>query len=344
MRILVDLLHPAHVHVFRNLISQMQVNGDEVLVTARDKDVTLALLDEYDIEHLTISNQASGTVGLVGEWALRSTRLARVARSFKPDVLTGIMGVSIAPVGKLLRIPSVVFYDTEFATTTNRVVYPLATAVVTPDCYSAPVNGNHIQHQSYHELAYLHPDRFQPDPDVVAGAGIDPDSRYFIVRFVSWEASHDRGELALTSDQKRALIHQLANRGRVLISSEMPLPGDLERFAYRGPTSAIHHVMAFASLVVGESATMASEAAVLGTPAVYVATTSRGYIDDLQERYGLVRHFDPTAFEDALDTASSFTGDDAQRSAAQARERLLHDKVDLTDWMVDFFERYRRPT
>ncbi len=341
MRILVDLLHPAHVHVFRNLISTMRERGDEVLITARNKDVTIELLDEYDLDHVVLSSQSTGAAGLASEWALRSTKLARVARSFKPDVMTGIMGVSIAPVGKLLRVPSAVFYDTEFATTTNRVVYPLATAVVTPDCYSAPVNGNHIRYPSYHELAYLHPDRFRPDPSIATEAGVDLSTPYSIVRFVSWEASHDRGELALTSGQKRSLVASLSEHGRVLISSEMTLPDDLESFAYRGPVDAIHHVMSFASLVVGESATMASESAVLGTPSVYIAKTSRGYIDDLEQRYGLVRHFEPEAFDLGVDTATSFMSEEAQQAAVRGRDQLLIDKVDLTSWMLDFFEQYR---
>ncbi len=342
MRILVDLLHPAHVHVFRNFIAATMERGDDVLITARDKDVTIDLLTEYGLDHIVISSQAVGAAGLATEWVRRTTKLARIARSFRPDVMTGIMGVSIAPIGRLLRAPSAVFYDTEFATTTNRVVYPLATAVVTPDCYSAPVNGNHIRYPSFHELAYLHPDRFRPDPEIAAAAGVNIEKSYSIVRFVSWEASHDHGELALTSDQKRSLVNRLSDHGQVLISSEMPLPDDLEPYAYSGPVGAIHHVIGFSSLVVGESATMASESAVLGTPSVYIAKTSRGYIDDLEQRYGLVRHFEPHAFDHAVDTATSLMGDDAQQAAARAREQLLVDKVDLTAWMLDFFEQYRR--
>ena len=341
MRILVDLLHPAHVHVFRNLITTMRDRGDEVLITARDKDVTIELLAEYDLDHVVISSQSTGTAGLAGEWALRSARLSRIARTFKPDVMTGIMGVSIAPVGKLIRTPSVVFYDTEFATTTNRVIYPLSTAIVTPDCYSSPVNGNHISYPSYHELAYLHPDRFQPDPRVATNAGVDIETPYSMVRFVSWEASHDRNELALTGGQKRSLVDRLSKQGPVVISSEMKLPDDLEPFAYRGPVGAIHHVMSFASLVVGESATMSSESAVLGTPSVYIAKTSRGYIDDLEQRYGLVRHFEPQDFNLGVDAAASFMSDEAQLAAFRARDQLLIDKVDLTSWMLDFFEQYR---
>jgi predicted glycosyltransferase len=321
----------------------MTEHGHDVLVTARDKDVTLALLNEYRIEHVTLSTQASGTPGLLTEWTTRTARLGRIARSFKPDVMTGIMGVSIAPVGRLLRIPSVVFYDTEWATRTNRIVYPLATTIVTPDCYSARVRGNHIVYPSYHELAYLHPNRFQADPDVATKAGIDPDSTLSIVRFVSWEASHDVGQTGLTSANKRTLISRLAERGQVLISSEGPLPQDLQSLAYRGPKSNMHHLMATASLVVGESTTMASEAAVLGTPTVCINPARLGYIEELNKRYGLVQRFDQSDFAEASDVAVALLSDVAREDAALARERLLTDKIDLTMWMVEFFARFGNP-
>ncbi len=343
MRILVDLLHPAHVHVFRILIAELQANGDDVLVTARDKDVTLGLLNEYGIDHRVISAQATGSIGLVTEWVGRSAKLSRIAHDFKPDVMIGIMGVSIAPVGRLLRIPTLVFYDTEFATTTNRIVYPLAGAVITPDCYSAPVNGSHVTYPGYHELAYLHPDRFEPDPARVEAFGIDPQSTYSIIRFVSWEASHDRKEVALTLDQKRHLVDRLLLHGGVAISSESTLPADLRQYALSGPTSDVHHVLRYASVVVGESATMASEAAVLGTPAVYVATTSRGYVDDLERRYGLVRHIDPSEFGFAVSATEDALTPASQRSAEQAHQHLLTDKIDVTSWMIDYLDRFRVP-
>ncbi len=343
MRILVDILHPAHVHVFRNLIAEARARGSEVLITARDKDVTVELLEEYGLGHSVISTQATGPMGLTREWAGRTIHLGRVARTFRPDVMIGIMGVSIAPVGRLLRIPSIVFYDTEVATTTNRVVYPLATEVVTPDCYAAPVRGNHITYPSYHELAYLHPDRFTPDPELVKQLGIDISTPFSVIRFVSGQSSHDRAELALIDEQKRLLVSRLVDRGSVLISSETALPDDLAPYRYDGPARSIHHLLAFADVVVGNSATMASEAAVLGTPAVYIAVTGRGYVDDLERRYGLVRHFDPTDFDAAIDATIGFMDDDAQVSAADARKALLRDKVDLTTWMLQHFESYRRP-
>ena len=54
-------------------------------------------------------------------------------------------------------------------------------------------------------------------------------------------------------------------------------------------------------MIVGESATMSSEAAVLGVPAVMIATTGRGYTDDQERRYELVRHFTDDEYDRAVD-------------------------------------------
>jgi predicted glycosyltransferase len=336
MRILIDILHPAHVHFFRYFRDEMLDRGHEVLVTAREKDVAVDLLTGYAISHEVLSVQKAG-VGLAGELVARTGRLIRIARREKPTVLTGIMGPSIALAGRLLRIPSVVFYDTEFATRTNRFVYPLASYVCTPDSYAAPVNGNHIIYPGYHELAYLHPARFTPDPDRLASFDLKPGESYSLVRFVSWEASHDSGEIALTPDQKRQIVGELEAKGRVLISSEGLLPVDLKDRALVGPVSDVHHLLAYPRVVVGESATMSSEAAVLGTPAVFIATTGRGYTDDQERRYGHVRSFRPERFEEALEAARQFA-DYPQSRRDDIRKALLADKIDVTDWMVRFFE------
>lgn len=337
MRALIDILHPAHVHFFKGFRRQMINRGHEVLVTAREKDVAVPLLDRLDIPHEVLSRQRTG-LGLGLEMLTRTARLISVTRRFRPDVMTGIMGPSIAVAGRLLRIPAVIFYDTEFATQTNWFAYPLATAVCTPDCYQGRVRGNHITYPGYHELAYLHPNRFEPRPDRLAPFGVSAEEPYFVVRFVSWEASHDGREVALDLDQKRTLVDALRSRGRVVITSETPLPADLEELRSTGPVEDVHHLLAFARLMVGESATMASEAAVLGTPAVFIATTGRGYTDDQEQRYGLVRHFKDAQFDDALNCVNAFLASGTlEDDARKARSELLRDKIDVTEWMVEFF-------
>src|SRR5690606_37665377 len=125
----------------------------------------------------------------------------------------------------------------------------------------------------------------------------------------------------------------LTERGKVLISSESQLPTDLKRFAIKGPIHHIHHLLAFADLYVGESATMASEAAVLGTPAVYVADASRGYLNDL-ERFGLVTTFDSSGVDEVIDLVRS---DWARAvSTSDLHGQMLAERVNAATWIANW--------
>jgi len=340
MRILADLLHPAHVHVFKNFLRLATARGDEVAITARHKEVTTQLLDAYGFEYEVLSSQREGTVGLATEWATRTPKLGRIARRFKPDVMIGIMGVSIAPVGRILRVPSVVFYDTEVAKRTNAVVYPLATNVVTPDCYEGERRSNQTTYAGYHELAYLHPNRFVPDPNRLAAYGLDADRSYAVVRFVGQDSSHDGDEVAIGDDAKASMVSALAQAGSVVVSSERSLPASIRQYRLEGPVEDIHHVLAQASVVVGESATMASEAAVVGTPSIFLGQTSRGYVNELADRYGLIDRRRPAEWRDATDAAVALLGSRGTHDAS-GHDRMLHDKVDVTAWIDTFLEQYR---
>ena len=346
MRLLIDILHPAHVHVFRNLAGEFAARGHQVYFTLREKECARDLLDQYHISYEILSQQSKNS-GLVVEFLSRNAKLWRVIERFRPHFLTGIMGPSISAVGRLRRLARIdrvrtaIFYDTEMAKVTNWFSYPMADYVCTPDCYQGRVHGNHITYPGYHELAYLHPNRFRPNPDIVCSARIDPTLPYFIVRFVSYAASHDLGTSGLTPARKIQLVKLLGRYGRVLISSESQLPTELEPYRLAIPASHIHHFLAFTSLLVGESATMASECAVLGVPSFYISPVGRGYTDEQERLYGLVFNFTGKLFyDDWLVKIREFLED--PRMAARARQghtRLLADKIDTTTWMIEFFER-----
>jgi predicted glycosyltransferase len=338
MRILIDILHPAHVHFFRNFHSEMESRGHEMHITARAKDHSLELLEQYHLPYDHISDQRSGGAGLVIEMAQRTRQLAKVMAEFRPDAMTGIMGPSIAVAGKLKRVPAVVFYDTEFAKQTNWFVYPLAYSVCTPDSYQGRVRGRHVTYAGYHELAYLHPNRFRPDPARLAGFGLTAGEPYSLVRFVSLQAVHDKREKGLTAAQKSDIVELLSRHGRVLVSSEGELPANLAQYEIKGPYEDIHHLLAYAQMIVGESATMSSEAAVLGVPAIMIATTGRGYTDDEERRYGLVRHFTENRYDEAVAAIEKLWEGSPRELGQRAREQLLADKIDVTAWMVDYFE------
>ena len=339
MKILIDILHPAHVHFFKNFYAEMSGRGHVCHITARAKECSIDLLERYALPYQLISEQRMGTLGLATEMLQRTYRLTRVMRAFRPDVMTGIMGPSIALAGALLRVPAVIFYDTEFATQTNWFTYPLAHSVCTPDCYRGAVRGTHRTYPGYHELAYLHPNRFTPDPARLESFGVRADEPYSLVRLVFLQAIHDRSERGLSLQQKLRIVELLERHGRVLISSEGSLPDELAARHVQGPVEDIHHLLAYSQAIVGDSATMSSEAAVLGVPAVFISTTGRGYTDDQQARYGLVQHFTEDQFDEAVRAIEQlFAGEPPRRFGARARQRLLDEKIDVTDWMVGYFE------
>jgi len=330
MRLLFDVLHPAHVHHYRPLAEEILAEGGDVLFTARKKDVTLQLLSESGLPHKILSTMLpGGLVGLATEFAWRSARLTLEALRFKPDVMLGIMGPCIAPVGRLLGIPSIISYDTETASITNRWAFPLATRVVVPESWLGPTRPNMRRFPGFQELAYLHPDRFTPDPERLRALGLDPSERFIVVRFVSFEASHDIGDHGFSD--RVAFVHALEEYGRVVLSSERGVPAELQDRVLRFPASDLHHLLAFADLVVGEGATTAVEAALLGTPAIFVHTAKLGYITELENDWQMLVRYERQ--DEALATCKTWLERDRGQLQAewdQKRKRLLDIKIDTT--------------
>ena len=341
MRILFDIGHPAHVHFFKHAIALLQQQNHDVLVTSRYKEMATDLLDRLGIEHTPLSRLVKGGLFTLGkELIQRDFGLYKYVRRHKPDMMTAIGGVSIAHVGRLKNIPSLVFYDTENAKLQNAITYPFASCVLVPQCYQSWTPKHRtVRYPGYHELAYLHPNYFTPDRTIAQANGLDPQRDTFFLRLVSWQANHDVGEEGWSPQFCEALVNRLSQAGKVIISSETPLPESLQAFAYQGDLSQVHHLMAFCRLFIGESATMASECAVLGVPALYVAHTGRGYTDEQESKYQLVTNiktFNPEAIQKAIDQCLSHPAD-YYRGQGQ---RLLDNCIDVTQYIVDSLLHY----
>lgn len=334
MKVLFDINHPAHVHFFKNAIKQLRQEGHEIVVTSRIKECATDLLESLNVRHIVLSQESqSGLMGLAKELIQRDLKLLGVVRKEKPDVMAAIGGTFIAHVGFLSRKPSLVFYDTENAKLQNLITYPLASKVIVPECYQAWVPRNKtIRYQGYHELAYLHPNYFKPDIEVAKSVGMKDGEENFLIRVVAWNANHDVGETGWSEKLLRALVQRLSKQGQVIISSETVLPEDMESLRYRGPVEHIHHLMAYCRLYIGESATMASESAVLGVPAIYAAETGRGYTDEQESRYGLVlnvKELDEYHINGAIDRA---LGQDHQHYQ-NCLQRLISESVDVNEFL-----------
>ena len=330
MRFLFDLQHPAHLHFFRNLIHILRDEGHEVRITGRDKDILVILAEQYGLEVEIFGVAREGVFSLGSELLYRQWRLLKIIRAFKPDAMMAIAGTYISSLGKLTGVPAYVFYDTEHATLSNMLAYPFATCIYVPRCYRGDIRWNHVRYEGYHELAYLHPDRFTPDPSVLEEVGLAPGERFSIIRLVGWAAAHDIGLKGLTTENKRRVVDELAKSGRVFISSEAELPEDLEPYRLRLRENRIHHLMAHAALMFGESATMVSEGAVLGVPGIYIDPVGRGYTDEQERDYGLVFNYTSERQDKAIERAITVFRDSRSEDWQERHRRLLDDKIDVT--------------
>lgn len=286
MRILLDLTHPADVHFFARPRENWRREGHEVELAARDKDVTLALLGRLGVPFTPLGRAGRGLLGLARELLTRQARLMRLMRARRPDVVAAFGGTFVVHPARRLGVRRVVFTDTENARVSNGIALPFASLVCTPRCYPRRVRAPQLRYQGYKELSYLHPRYFTPDPSALAAAGLRAGERYVFVRLVAWRSGHDFFDHGLVD--ARAAVARLERHARVVISAEGGLPPDLEPRRFRGPVETLHHVLAGAALVFGESPTVAAEAAMLGAPAVVVSTSRRSYLDELERRYGLV--------------------------------------------------------
>jgi predicted glycosyltransferase len=223
----------------------------------------------------------------------------------------------------------------------NSITYPFASQVIVPECYQAWLPPWHLKYPGYHELSYLHPKRFTPDREKAVAAGLDPGRPTFLLRTVSWGASHDVAERGWTAELLREAVRYLCSLGTVLISSECELPEDIRMHRFKGPVSDIHHVMAFCRLYVGESATMASECAVLGIPAVYAASTGRGYTDEEERTYGLVKNVRELSWPSLRRAIDEMLAQPAE-AFEHRRMGLLSDKIDVAAFVADLVMGYPR--
>lgn len=336
MRIMIDIGHPADFLLFREFARQMREQGHELRFCTRRKDVAVDLIEASGFPYDCFGRNYHSIAGKVLGILRFDLQLLRAARRFLPDVFLSAGSIYAAHVSFLMRRPHIVCEDTGNMEQI-RLYQPCTSVILTSSSFRRELGPKQVRYEGYHELAYLHPRRFTPEQEK-AQALMGPDGDgYVLVRFVSWSASHDYGLKGFSPEQKRSLINELSQCARVYISSEQELPPDLATYRFPLPPADLHHAIAFAALVIGEGATVAAEAAVLGTPAIYINPQSLGYLEEM-ERYGLVRNYG--AYSDRiLAEARMMLADGAKRQdVRERRQRMLADKIDVTAFLAWFVE------
>ncbi|HPV56580.1 MAG TPA: hypothetical protein PKW61_05580, partial [Tenuifilaceae bacterium] len=262
--------------------------------------------------------------------------------SFNPDIFLSHGSIYAAHAAFLMRKPHISLEDT-YNFEQIRLYKPFTKYILTAD-YDHPLKSDKvIRYAGYHELAYLHPQRFTPDASIYHELGVTADEKYLILRFVSWNASHDIGHSGISYENKIRVVKDFSRYARVFISSEGILPDELESYRIPIKPHRIHDAMAFASLVFGESATMVSEASCLGIPGIYLDNSGRLYTKEQEEKYDQCFNYTESLADQELAIAKGIEllkQSDLRNVWLKKRDRMLGDKIDVTAFFVWFIENY----
>jgi predicted glycosyltransferase len=211
----------------------------------------------------------------------------------------------------------------------------------------------HRRYRGFKALTYLHPDRFVP----MTLAEVSPElaelqQPLVVVRFSAHSASHDRRILGLPSDVRQQLLDRLEDRATVVLSSERTLGTQDASSDARSPLRVMGgeeldprsflSVLAAADLCVGDSQSVAAEAAILGVPTIRLSgfTGRAPYLGVLEHRYGLMRNLSPGDEGTFLALVEEVLADPDGWKARSVRGRthLLEESEDIADWYGELVE------
>lgn len=338
MKVLIDIGHPGHVHLFKNFAHIFIQKGHQVLFTVRQKEYEIELLSDEHLPYKVIGRHYKSAPGKIWGLFFFNIKILLICVRFRPDVYLSHGSVYTLLSALILRKPNIALEDTGNYEQV-RLYLPFTSAVLTSRSLPYNYGKKQVFYEGYHELAYLHPDQFKPDHSVIGELGLTEGEKYFIVRFIAWNASHDWSNTGLTATQKREIISLLSGRGRVFISAEGDFPDEFERYRFPLKPDRMHHALAFATLYVGEGATMASECAVLGTPSIFTGTGRWGYLKEQEEVFGLVSGF--SGYDGVIDKIEELLNcDDLKSETKKKSKRLIQSKCDVTAFLVKFIEEW----
>jgi predicted glycosyltransferase len=334
MKILIDIGHPGHVHLFRPFAEEMIEKGNEILFTCRQKEFEVELLEAANFKFISFGKHFKSKVGKI--WGLFKFDLKMIFISFrfKPDIFFSHGSIYAAHASFFINKPHISMDDSGNMEQI-KLYLPFTKAVLTPNELPQKLGKKQIRYHSYHEVAYLSPKYFTPNKKIIESLDVLPDEEYALIRFVSWNATHDIGQGGLRMVSKEKIVDFLSSKMKVFISSEGEVPEKFRKYLIKIKPEEMHHVLAFASIVVSEGATMASEAGVLGTPAVYVNSLARCYNED-QEKYGTVFNFrnENGVVDKIYELVNS------KLNMVERRKKLLSDKIDTTAFLIWFIENW----
>ena len=337
MNILFDLGHPAHFHLFKNFIRYLKKNKHNIIITTRTKDVIHELLRREGLEYSNLSSPKTNLPGMLAELLIRDLKLFKLHLKYKFDCMFG-SSINITHLSSVTKAKSFFFAedDDDIVPLSRKAMSGSVTKIINPENIRITKwHNKRVYHNSYHELAYLHPNNFIPNPDILNKYNLQ-EKKYITLRLSALKAHHDAGAKGI-SEELYVKIKDLLKDYTIIESKENSKTYKIEPWD-------MHHIMYYSKMIICDSQTMAAEAMVLGVPSIRINTfVGRiSYLEELENNYNLGSGFLPNQLneKEIISTIQKLISDSNTENLWNLKkQKMLSEKCDLNQWMIEYFEK-----
>jgi predicted glycosyltransferase len=269
MRIAVDIAHYPHINFFKNAIFYLMNKKIDIKLIVQDRgNLTSMLKYEYGLPYKLIGRRQSSILGNILNLIVRDISLLNYFQSTPCDVVTGVGSVNLTHAAFVFRKPSVMFEDdVEYKLAYYSYKY-FATNIVMPDCIHE-TNKNILTYKGFKELAYLHPNYFQPSKSILKEYDLTP-KNYIFIREVSNTTLNYSG---LKEGLLSKVCPYLKDMGFDIVLSleNKEIKRQYKDYCtiLKEPVRDIHSLLHYASLTIASGDSMSRESCLVGTPAIY---------------------------------------------------------------------------
>lgn len=285
----IDLDNSPHVPFFAPIMQELEHCGYRIVLTARDCSQTCSLADLFQLHYKRIGHHY-GKKKILKAWgtAVRALQLCRVARSEKPDIAVSHGSRSQLLAAAILRIPSLLIFDYEYASPLPGVS---PTWVMMPEVIPAESIKFHsrrvLRYPGIKEDVYV--PRFKYDPTLRNRLGIDPGASIVTIRPPATEAHYHnpQGEtlldavIDLLSKRPSTKMVVLPRNERQASALRKTYPDQISRGSILIPEQVMDglNLIWDSDAVVSGGGTMNREAAALGVPVYSIFRGPMGAVD-----------------------------------------------------------------
>ena len=332
MTILIDIIHPAHLNLFKRLIFELNEKGHRVIVTCIKRG-KLPLIVEKELYPLPVTyiGKHKGTRFSI----LFEANIVRFFQLFffmvgkKIDIGISfgsfIMGAGLTLMGK----PNIHLGDDP-----ERKMNAFLELLTCTERYSPPIispSGKTKTFNALKEWSYLSPSYFTPNPEIPKLYGVQPKEYLFIREVSNGSLNYLGQEIGLVS----LFASQLPKNLKVILSLEDKslLPIYPENWILlKEPVNDIHSLIYFSKIVISSGDSMAHEGAMLGNPSIYCGNRFMKANQLLIDKEILFK-VDPLTVPDFVE--SLILGKFDFTNQESFRQKLLSEWVDVNKFLLD---------